>query len=1318
MRSTFRAAALAAAFMLAGATTQAEAQIQRSFLNLGFEEPQTCGDWVWLVSDSVPGWETTHPPGGGHCGSGNGPLIELQQSGRHGFPARSGGQYAELNANANASRIYQSVCLLPGDDIHWRFSHRGYSGTDVMEFKLGDGNSNQVVRVGTGNSGTGGIEECFVEGNISQNECHANPGPNGWYDYDGTLVWSGAAGTQQIGFEAISTADGNADLGNFLDDIQLTMHPVIELESDRSGVEHEPDAALPQLLVSGNVIAPLQVEVSVEVGGGTATLGDDFTTPSGTEDFTVVIDPGVYAGDRIPLGMQIIDDALDEEFETIVIHLVERPNDYLLFSTQTCGDGARTTSVYTILDEHLELRKSARLIDTDGNDEADAGETIEYTFEVENAGGVELTNVSFTDPLLTIPNTFASLASGAVETFSLTYTLTQADIDSGRLENQATAHAQASSGTLTDLSDDPNEAADVDSEGDGEPDDPTVVVFAQDIAADFLKEATLNGDGDGFADVGETIDYAFTIENTGNVTLSNLTVSDDRATVQGGPLASLAPGATDSTTFSASYTVTQADIDAGEVVNQATATAVSPRGTRVAALSDDPADPTDQDQDGDHYPDDPTRLVLDQQPELDLVKTVELADTNDNGYADVGETLTYAFTVTNTGNVTLTGITIDDDKADVSGGPLASLEAQERDETTFTATYTITPADIDRGHFENTATVHGTAPDGTTVMADSHGEGGTGPTVIAFQQKPAVRLEMTGAFDDADDDGLAEAGETVAYTVTVYNEGNVTLTNVDVAGVAAPDPGVPASILTLAVDGSPLASLPADETATLSATHTLTQADIDAGLALAQVRAGGGAPDGSTVEDLSDDPGEAADVDLNGDDIPDDPVAVDLPRKGALSTVKGGVFEDVDGNGAADPGDRLLYTVTVTNTGNVTLHDVAPHDEGPRFDGKPGTGTLSAFTPGPVTLAPKDTQDFTAAYTLTQADIDHAVGVRNGVTNTATATGTTPDGEKITSPPSEPAPGTSGGLSLPGAAITKVAALTEIRRGERVPYTITVASTTDDPVTGRVIDIMPAGFSYVEGTARLDGRAVEPAVEGRTLSFTGLTITDQETVITLSLMPSGAAQPGKYVNRARVVGADGRLLSKEARAEVEIVPEPVFDCGDLIGKVFDDLNRNGYQDAGEPGLPGVRVTTVKGLRITTDKHGRFHVACADLPDQRIGSTFIMKLDPRTLPTGYRLTTENPRTVRLTAGKASRLNFGAAIGRVVRLDLSDAAFLPGTVELKPEWHGQLLTLIDLLEAEPSVLRLAYIDAAADSRLARDRTRTVRRALTELWKTTPA
>ncbi len=52
----------------------------------------------------------------------------------------------------------------------------------------------------------------------------------------------------------------------------------------------------------------------------------------------------------------------------------------------------------------------------------------------------------------------------------------------------------------------------------------------------------------------------------------------------------------------------------------------------------------------------------------------------------------------------------------------------------------------------------------------------------------------------------------------------------------------------------------------------------------------------------------------------------------------------------------------------------------------------------------------------------------------------------------------------------------------------------------------------------------------------------------------------------------------------------------------------------------------------------------------------MKLDERTLPSGYRITTENPRSVRLTRGKMTKLNFGVAIHRVVRVEVSsDAAF---------------------------------------------------------------
>ena len=90
-------------------------------------------------------------------------------------------------------------------------------------------------------------------------------------------------------------------------------------------------------------------------------------------------------------------------------------------------------------------------------------------------------------------------------------------------------------------------------------------------------------------------------------------------------------------------------------------------------------------------------------------------------------------------------------------------------------------------------------------------------------------------------------------------------------------------------------------------------------------------------------------------------------------------------------------------------------------------------------------------------------------------------------------------------------------------------------------------------------------------------------------------------------------------------------------------------------LPGVRLVTAQGLLVTTDAQGRYHIACPVMPDAALGSNFIVKLDERTLPSGYRLTTDNPETVRLTAGKVSKLNFGATIHHVVRIEVNDAAF---------------------------------------------------------------
>ena len=69
--------------------------------------------------------------------------------------------------------------------------------------------------------------------------------------------------------------------------------------------------------------------------------------------------------------------------------------------------------------------------------------------------------------------------------------------------------------------------------------------------------------------VGDVVNYTFAVTNTGNVTLTNVTLVDPKITEVGGPIVSLAPGATDTTTFTGSYTITQADVDAGGVENVA-----------------------------------------------------------------------------------------------------------------------------------------------------------------------------------------------------------------------------------------------------------------------------------------------------------------------------------------------------------------------------------------------------------------------------------------------------------------------------------------------------------------------------------------------------------------------------------------------------------------------------------------------------------------------------------------------------------------------------------------------------------------------------
>lgn len=301
--------------------------------------------------------------------------------------------------------------------------------------------------------------------------------------------------------------------------------------------------------------------------------------------------------------------------------------------------------------------------------------------------------------------------------------------------------------------------------------------------------------------------------------------------------------------------------------------------------------------------------------------------------------------------------------------------------------------------------------------------------------------------------------------------------------------------------------------------------------------------------------------------------------------------------------------------------------------------------------------------------------------------------------------------------ISKRSSMVNVTRSQLVPYIITINNTM--PVTLQdlsIVDTFPPGFKYVAGSASLNGVAVEPVMANGTLSWSGLTL-DPGVVYTLKMLlvvGSGVSE-GDYVNQVQMYQTVlNGIASGVASATVRVVPDPTFDCSDIIGKVFDDKNLNGVQDEGEAGLPGARLVSARGLIVTSDEYGRFHITCAAVPNESRGSNYILKLDSRSLPTGYRVTSENPRVQRLTRGKMVKFNFGATIHRVVRLDVADGVFEKGTTTMREQWKSRIPLLLAELQKGPSVLRLSYLADVEDEGLVSDRMAALHERVNREWE----
>jgi len=393
------------------------------------------------------------------------------------------------------------------------------------------------------------------------------------------------------------------------------------------------------------------------------------------------------------------------------------------------------------------------------------GANITYTYTLENTGNVTLNGpFSVTDDVVTTVNcsgAAGSIAPGSSTTCIANYSITSADVNAGFVTNYAIAScAQAISNLASS----------------------TVITKPLQLSIS-ASPSTTNA-------LGQVVTYTYTLRNAGPTNLSSpYSISDNTVTNIdcSGASSPIAPGAT--TTCTGTYTIVQADADAGSVTNRATATAIysgQPVTSNQASTS-----------------------VL-----VTGISNIKLAiSATPNPATTLGTVINYIYTITNTGSLSLTApFTITDDTfptlVDCSGAtsPLAPGAS-----TTCTYAHTVTQTNLDNGSIVNTATV--TANAGANLVTST-------PVYAAVITYTPPRLTLEKSVDPV---VATSIGQTITYTYALHNTGGTVLSApFDVNDNIIPDSDIicPSSPSTIPLGGF----------ITCTANYTITQTDVTSGV--------------------------------------------------------------------------------------------------------------------------------------------------------------------------------------------------------------------------------------------------------------------------------------------------------------------------------------------------------------------------------------------------------------------------------------------------------------------------------------------------------